>query len=249
MFKAEIIHIDELVSTNLYLRNLPANSLSDGTTVYTDFQTAGRGQRGNSWESEKGKNLTFSTILFPKELKAEDQFLISQITSLAIRDVLSKYTEHITIKWPNDIYWKDRKITGILIENDIMGDCISQSILGVGININQTEFVSNAPNPISLKQITQADYDIAEILSDILNRLYSYYKDINDPDKREKIRTNYKKSLYRREGFYMFEDKEGVFIARIADIENIGLLVLKTIDGEIRVYGFKEIKYILNQPL
>lgn len=245
MFEAEIIHIDELVSTNSYLRNLPANLLSDGTTVYTDFQTAGRGQRGNTWESEKGKNLTFSAILFPKELKAEDQFLISQITSLAIKDVLSKYTKHITIKWPNDIYWKDRKITGILIENDIMGECISQSILGVGININQTEFVSNAPNPVSLKQITHANYNIAEILSDILNCLCNYYKEINDFDKRDEIRTDYKKSLYRREGFYQFEDKDGIFIARIADVENIGLLVLKTIDGEIRSYGFKEIKYIL----
>lgn len=246
MFEAPIIYLEELDSTSSYLRNLGTNNLSDGTTVYTRFQTAGRGQRGNSWESEKSLNLTFSTVLFPEKIKPEDQFLISQITSLAIRDVLSEYTDHITIKWPNDIYWKNKKITGMLIENDIMGDHITQSILGIGININQTEFKSNAPNPVSLKQITNIDYDIIVILQKVLQNLYDYYIRLNTPNNREEIRTRYKKSLYRREGFYKFADKDGSFTACIDEIEDTGLLVLKTETGEIKKYGFKEIKYLFD---
>lgn len=246
MFESPIIYIEELDSTSSYLRNIDTDTLSDGTTVYTGFQTAGRGQRGNSWESEKGENLTFSTVLFPKNIKPEDQFLISQITSLAIRDVLSEYTDHITIKWPNDIYWKDKKITGMLIENDIMGYNITQSILGIGININQTKFKSNAPNPVSLKQITGINYDIAAILKKILQNLYDYYTELNTPINREEIKTRYKKSLYRREGFYNFADKDGTFSACIADIEETGILVLKTKWGDIRKYGFKEIKYLFD---
>lgn len=246
MFEAPIIYVEEMDSTSSYLRNIGTDTLSDGTTVYTGFQTAGRGQRGNSWESEKGENLTFSTVLFPKNIKPEDQFLISQITSLAIRDVLSEYTDHITIKWPNDIYWKDKKITGMLIENDIMGYNITQSILGIGININQTKFKSNAPNPVSLKQITGTDYDIAAILKKILQNLSDYYTGLKNPINREEIKTRYKKSLYRREGFYKFADKDSTFSACIADIEETGLLVLKTKSGDIRKYGFKEIKYLFD---
>lgn len=246
MFKAPIIYIEELDSTSLHLKALSVDSLSDGLTVYADFQTSGRGQRGNSWESEPKKNLTFSTILLPQNIKAEDQFLISQITSLAIKDVLSRYTDSITIKWPNDIYWKDRKITGILIENSIMGEYISQSILGIGINLNQNEFKSNALNPVSLKQITNTDYKIRTILTEVLSQLYYYYQWLSNQNKREAIRNLYKKSLYRKEGLYKFRDKDGTFSAYIKDIENIGLLVLETESGDIKKYGFKEIKYIFD---
>lgn len=246
MFKAPIIHIEEIDSTSSHLKSLSADSLSDGCTVYADFQTSGRGQRGNSWESEPKKNLTFSTILFPQNIKAEDQFLISQITSLAIKDVLSRYTDNITIKWPNDIYWEDRKITGILIENSIMGEYISQSVLGIGINLNQTKFESNAPNPVSLKQITNTDYQIRTILTEVLCQLFYYYQWLLNSNKIKEIRNLYKKSLYRKEGFYKFTDKDGTFSARIKDVEDIGLLVLETESGDIKRYGFKEIKYIFN---
>lgn len=246
MFESPVIYIEELPSTSSYLKELPQQSLSDGTTVYTGFQTAGRGQRGNSWESEKGQNLTFSTILYPRSLKAEDQFLISQIVSLAIKNTLDQYTNDITIKWPNDIYWKDKKITGILIENNIMGDFIAQSILGVGLNLNQTQFKSDAPNPVSLKQITQEDYNIATILSEILKHLHEYYMLLTDSRNLKAIRSAYKKSLYRKEGFYKFADKNGVFYAHIKDVEDIGLLVLGTKDGDIKTYGFKEIKYLFD---
>ena len=146
IFPVPLIHISETNSTNNYLQTLCARQkVEELTTVVADFQTSGRGQRGNSWESEPLKNLLFSFVLFPDFLEARCQFLISQIISLAIKEELSTYTEDISIKWPNDIYWKEKKICGILIENDLMGRNICQSIAGIGININQEEFYSPAP--------------------------------------------------------------------------------------------------------
>lgn len=139
------------------------------------FQTAGRGQRGNSWESEDGANLLFSFVLYPDFLEARKQFYLSQITALALQEVLSQYTDGIRIKWPNDIYWKDKKICGTLIENDLTGIHISRSISGTGVNLNQERFVSDAPNPVSLFQITGQRYDRKEILHQLMERVAHYY--------------------------------------------------------------------------
>lgn len=238
-----LIHLDEITSANIYLKDLSnAKHLADGTTVYVDFQSAGRGQRGNSWESAKGENLLFSTILFPKGLKADRSFIVSQIISLAIKEVLDKYTSDISVKWPNDIYWKEKKITGILIENEIMGDEVSRIILGVGINLNQEVFKSNAPNPVSLKQITGDSYKARDILTQIIDRMLFYYEKLESP---EVIKTQYKASLFRKEGLYLFTDSDTTFLARIHDVEDSGLLVLETESGQIRKFAFKEVKYIL----
>ena len=141
-FSVPLIHISETNSTNSYLQTLCAKQqgVAAFTTVVADFQTSGRGQRGNSWESEPKKNLLFSFVLFPDFLEARRQFLISQIVSLAIKEELDSYADDFSIKWPNDIYWKDKKICGMLIENDLMGRNISQSISGIGINVNQEAF-------------------------------------------------------------------------------------------------------------
>ena len=165
LFPVPLIHISETNSTNSYLQNFCAKEKTEEfTTVAADYQTSGRGQRGNSWESEPHKNLLFSFVLFPEFLEARRQFLISQIVSLAIKEELDTYTDDVSIKWPNDIYWKEKKICGILIENDLIGRNISRSIAGIGININQEEFHSPAPNPVSLYQITGKQYDIYEVL-------------------------------------------------------------------------------------
>lgn len=238
-----LLSLQEVTSTSLYMKNLSnVKSLPNGSTVYTDFQTAGRGQKGNSWESARGENLMFSTILYPIGLKADHSFIVSQIISLAIKDVLEKYTADISIKWPNDIYWKEKKITGILIENDIMGDEVDKVIIGVGINLNQTAFVSNAPNPVSLKQITSSSYNIKDILGQVLGRLMFYYEKLQSP---EIIRSRYKQSLFRKEGLHFFGDADTTFAAEIHDVEDSGLLVLRLESGEIRKFGFKEIRYIL----
>lgn len=239
-----IIHIAETSSTSTLLKEMRKNeNVVEGVTVWADYQISGRGQRGNSWESEQGKNLLFSTILYPDFVLAEEQFLLSQVASLAIKYVLDAYTENITVKWPNDIYWKDRKICGMLIENVIMGNSITESVLGIGININQEFFVSDAPNPISLKQITQVEYNRELILTQITEKIFELYNQakIN----RYTIINSYKQCLYRKNGLYSYKDEQGcVFNAYIEDVEPLGLLVLKTEEGIVRKFAFKEVKFL-----
>jgi len=150
-FPTPLIELEETDSTINFLGELYTKKqkvLEEFTTVTSEFQTSGKGQRGNSWEAEKGKNLLFSFILYPSFLEVKQQFLLSQLISLSIKEELDKWTKDISIKWPNDIYWKNRKICGILIENDIEGHTFSRCIAGIGLNINQEKFESNAPNPV-----------------------------------------------------------------------------------------------------
>ena len=149
-----IIHVAETVSTNSLIRDLMAmEKLAEGSVAVADFQTAGRGQVGNKWESERGRNLTFSVIVYPEHLPANRQFLISQISALSVKETLDYYVDEVTVKWPNDIYWCDKKICGMLIENELAGNRMFDSIVGIGINLNQWEFRGDAPNPVSLCQI------------------------------------------------------------------------------------------------
>lgn len=240
------IHLEETESTNNYIKNelLTESKEDDIIIVSTDHQTAGKGQRGNNWESEKGKNLTFSILFHPTDIEANQQFIISQFTSLAIKDILSQYTKDISIKWPNDIYWKNKKICGILIENSLIDTTIASSIIGIGLNINQTEFTNKALNPISLKQITGNDYDLDKVLYEVIDRISLYYNKI-DKNGSEDIAKKYKNSLFRHDGYHTYNDGTHNFMARIKDIEPSGLLVLEMEDGSVHKYAFKEIKYIL----
>ena len=148
-----IERIKETTSTNTYLAQLcKENKAKEYHTVIAEHQTAGRGQRGNTWESEAGKNLTFSTVLYPTALEVKNQFYLSMIASFSVIYALENYTDGFSIKWPNDIYWKNKKIGGILIENELEGGYIVQSIIGIGLNINQKELHSSAPHPDSLFQ-------------------------------------------------------------------------------------------------
>lgn len=239
------IHLEETHSTSLYLHELAEKEdIKDFTLVRADFQTAGRGQRGNSWEAEEGKNLLFSFLIHPSFLLAREQFLLSQITSLCIKEELDNYAEGFSIKWPNDIYWKDKKICGMLIENDLSGMYISQSIAGIGININQEQFISPAPNPVSLKQITGIEHDKEEILEKILRRYYCYYQELVKGNT-ENITVSYQQALFRKEGMHRYSDADGEFLARIVEVEPDGHFVLQDENGKIRRYVFKEVQYIL----
>lgn len=150
-----LIHLPSVTSTSTYLQDLlhTQPDLEEWTIVCSDFQTAGRGQKGNSWESADGQNLLFSILLRPTFLPAQSQFLLSETISLSIAEVLNQWHEGFCIKWPNDIYHDDRKVAGILIETSIMGKQITQCTIGIGININQTDFESEAPNPVSLRTL------------------------------------------------------------------------------------------------
>lgn len=241
----EIIHIRETNSTNNYLKELLlTKSVEEGTVVWADFQSAGKGQRGNGWESEAEKNILFSIVLFPRFVKAGEQFILSQIISLAVANCLQEYTEGISIKWPNDIYWNEKKICGILLENTILEDNIGYSVAGIGININQENFRSDAPNPVSLKQITSRDYNLEEILRTVIDNINVYYQQINIGNADHLVK-QYKESLFRKEGYHLYNDGVSNFLARIQDVNSSGILILKTKEGEERHFAFKEVKYII----
>ena len=239
-FPFPLVALDETASTNQYLSQLCnqlQESVAELTTVTAEFQTAGKGQRGNTWEAEEGKNLLFSFVLYPSFLEARRQFILSQIVSLAIKEELSRWSDEITIKWPNDIYWKDKKICGILIENDLSGHHIRRSIAGIGININQEVFNSDAPNPVSLKQITGKEHDRYEILAHILRRVQIYYNSLQMEDfavYSDEISTRYARSLFRRRGLHPYEDANGKFLARLLRVEQDGRFVLEDEGGSER---------------
>lgn len=240
------IYLEETTSTNSCLQELcTRNRLDDFACVYTTFQSAGRGQRGNVWESEKGKNLLFSVVVHPDFLEARHQFLLSQITALALEETLSQYTDGITIKWPNDIYWNDKKICGTLIENELAGSRLLRSIAGTGVNLNQERFLSDAPNPVSLKQITGRTYDTDKVLLQILDHFTDRYAQLKSGDANG-IMSQYKRYMYRKKGLHAYRDANGMFKAYIKDVEPDGRLVLEDETGNIRKYLFKEVEYILH---
>ena len=240
--------VKELSSTNDYLSQLcKENQAKEFYTVLAESQTSGKGQRGNHWESEAGKNLTFSMVLYPTALEVKQHFCLSMLAALSCIEALEVYTDGFAIKWPNDIYWHDKKMGGILIENELEGAYITQSILGIGLNINQEEFRSSAPNPISLKQILGTEADLQEVLSKVIHGIVGGYRQLeaNFNITQLAIRTLYIKNLYRKKGLHPYRDRNGEFKAEFHKIEPDGRLVLKDEVGNLRRYAFKEVEFIL----
>jgi len=245
--RPEIIRLEETSSTNNCLRELLLKKTPlECSIVIADFQTAGKGQAGNVWESEAGKNLTFSIILYPDCIPANRAFLISQIAALSVQRTLSEYISDVSVKWPNDVYWKDRKICGMLIENDLSGNTIRQSIIGIGININQKDFSGDAPNPVSLMQITGFAYDREEILQHFRKHFHALYLTLLQ-DKKDEVRKTYRASLYRGSGVFPYRDATGIFNASIAEIEPDGHLVLRLTEDTFRRYAFKEVAFMIEE--
>lgn len=241
------IHLAETDSTNRYARECVAWH-DVATLVTTDHQTAGRGQRGNSWESEAGKNLLFTIVLPTRDIKASEQFVVSELIAVAISEVLSRHTADIRIKWPNDIYYRDQKMCGILIEHDIEGSHIVRSLIGVGLNVNQTRFVSDAPNPISLVQILGYDVEREPLLQAITARFIELYEEYTSPTptlSRDALHQRYTQQLYRRDTPAEYRDHEGSFTAVLRHVEPDGRLVLEDEQGILRKYLFKEVAYII----
>ena len=238
------IYIPSLASTNAYLQNrLQEEPLEEGTLVYTSFQTNGRGQLTNTWESQADKNLLLSLLLCPTWLPIREQFVLSQAVALGVVDFLSVYASGFRVKWPNDIYWQDKKIAGILIENNLQAAQIGSSIVGIGLNINQLEFLSDAPNPISLAQITGKQFDLASCLNDLHKAVLSrYWQAKNNP---LQVRQDYLNVLYRYRTWAMFQDESGVFEGYICDVEPKGYLHLIDRNQNERRYAFKEVHFIL----
>ena len=242
------IKVSQTASTNTYLSRLAA-LLPSGTVIYTPYQTAGRGQKGNSWESEDGKNLTFSLLLKRPPVKARDQFCLSEAASLAVVEALiAEAGERFTVKWPNDVYWQDKKICGMLIENSLDGTDIATCIIGIGINVNQERFLSDAPNPISLINITGREHDLESLLKHVCSRIESIVAGLADENARHDLHDRYMASLYRNDGaMHPFEDAAGNrFMATVAAIAPDGALTLQHEDGTRHDYLFKEVRHVIN---
>ena len=241
----EILHLEEVDSTNAYvMRNVADLKAPVMVTAYR--QTAGQGQRGNSWEAEPGKNLTFSIFYRPVDLPPMAQFSMSEAVALAVVDFLGLYGIEAKVKWPNDIYVGDKKICGILIRHSIMGGCVSYSVIGVGIDVNQTLFVSDAPNPVSMKQITGETYNLSQLEKEIAEIMERRLKGIISSESREKLHEEFMRTLWRGDGrFYPFMDTASgdIFSAKIAGIESHGPMILRLADESERTYAFKEVAF------
>lgn len=230
-------------SSSLLLREA---SLPHGAVLAARAQTAGRGQRGNSWEAEPGRNLTFSILLRPSVLEAARSFELSMIVSLALLRILQPLVPGpVMIKWPNDIYAGDRKLCGILIENAFCGTRIERSVVGIGVNVNQDVFRSDAPNPVSLRQLTGRSYDLDALLADIASAILSDLSDYEAAPDPQSLSERYRASLWRGTGEHDWLDcaTGEVLRAPIADIALSGHLTLGT--RPPRTYAFKEIAAVL----
>ena len=259
----KIIRPEQTDSTNSHLlRLLAEQDLLEGTVVITEQQEAGRGQRGTQWQSELDKNLTLSILFKPHFLKADEQFLLSKAISLAILNFITISispilrfppseketergrnggTEHISIKWPNDIYIGNKKVAGILIENSLSGNSISHSVIGIGINVNQEKFPSELQNPTSLKLIAGKEFDLERCLAELCSFIEKKYLQLRNHSK--DIDTEYQKNIYRFEEWADYNYKGEVLKAKIIGVSKTGKLVLKKENQEVLECDLKEINF------
>ncbi len=234
---ATVEWVDETPSTNALIQP----DTPHGHCVAAVSQTAGRGQRGNSWEAESGKNLTFSLCLRPDALPAARQFEVSMTVAVAVCDYLRSLVDTpqwLTLKWPNDIYFGDRKLGGILIENTINCGMIERSIVGIGINVNQKCFLSDAPNPISLIHVTGLEMQLRPLMQHLADAIV---------DSQPCDVATYRSHLWRGEGEHPFRDVATgrLFRASVSDVNPDGRLVLADTAGNLREYYFKEVEWVL----
>jgi BirA family biotin operon repressor/biotin-[acetyl-CoA-carboxylase] ligase len=272
----DVIHIDEVVSTNSYLLQRDTASLCSDDKASTlptnpivlvaEHQTGGRGCGTNSWESERGKNLLFSVRLHPENVPASCQFILSMANALALFETLEALTSTLSpqpsalsIKWPNDIYWNGRKIAGTLIETTLSGSSIKTCVIGTGLNVNQTVFHSDAPNPVSLRQILGHDVDRQEVLRKLLDSLSKYLHLVNvgglemsqgvgnnGSGAWEAIRTAYRSRLYRlhETALYRFTDGTEAY-CKLLNVTDDGHLQLLRDNGNLLSLAFKEVQFVL----
>ena len=243
MIGSSIIHLDQVDSTNNYAANqLLTKSLNEGTVFVAACQHSGRGQGESRWESEDGLNLTFSIVLYPARIEIFRQFSISQAISLGIADFLSTEVEGVSIKWPNDIYVADKKIAGILIETAISGGKFTRAIVGIGLNVNQEKFVSDAPNPVSLKNIIEKNYDLAEVLAGLCAKIDRRYQSLITFGQ-DALHREYEDLLYQKGRWAGFEAENRVFEGKITGVERDGKLLIETREGELKGFYFKEVGF------
>ncbi|MFW5792842.1 MAG: biotin--[acetyl-CoA-carboxylase] ligase [Bacteroidota bacterium] len=246
MCNINVIFLAETDSTNLEAwRRIKAGTANDKTLIWTKNQKSGKGAANNSWESEADKNLAATYILNPDFLEVEEQFYLNKCISLAVRDSISlmlNRKNNVFIKWPNDIFINDRKIAGILIENSIMGDKITKSVIGIGINVNQKKFSKELVNAISLSKISEKEHDI-EVCLKILSEQIKKWWDILKLKEFDFIDKTYLNHLYLYRQTAKFKSDKGVFEGKITAISKYGQLRVVSSDNVLHEFNFKEVVY------
>lgn len=242
-----MIELDEVDSTNNFLRRFGAPADRRMTLVTAEFQLAGRGAATNCWESARGENLLFSLRIMPAALPIRRMFAISEAAALAVRAALDAFAPGFSVKWPNDIYYGDSKVAGILIENDLQGAQVLRSTIGIGINVNQRQFLSDAPNPRSLADIVGHDVERRFVLEQFMEHFTNLLQKIDNGSTAalDALHEAYKSGLYRSGEEHEYADEMGNFCGTIVDVEPSGHLIIRDSEGKVRRYEFKELKYII----
>ena len=244
-----LLEYGTLDSANSYALTLLAGpaKVPEGTVIMASEQRAGRGQAFTRWESEPGQNLLVSFIFYPQFIDPSKIFLLSQTISLGVMETLKEILgEDIRIKWPNDIYFGDRKICGLLIENSIRALHINHSVVGIGLNVNQELFPATLPNPVSIRNILGHPVDKMDVFHLLCNHLEKRYLQLKAGQAKE-IKSDYLAALYRFNEMHTFEYGEQKFRAKIVDVGDDGKLVLEYGNGLTGRYDFKTIHFVLNE--
>ena len=237
-----IYRFDILTSTN---DEACGSQYKQGDVIVAESQTAGRGQRGHVWESSKGQNLTLSAILEPTFLPPTEQFLLSEVIALAVADTLASYYIKTKIKWTNDIYVGDKKIAGILIEHKLQGNTIGRTIAGIGLNVNQTSFSADLPNPTSMAIEQTAEFERDEVLERLQECIMRRYKQLQNGE-RATLQSDYHTMLYRLDEEHLYALADGsTFFGTIRGVEPTGALKVEMQNGDLRTFMFKEIEFLL----
>ncbi|MFN8287093.1 MAG: biotin--[acetyl-CoA-carboxylase] ligase [Chitinophagales bacterium] len=240
-----LVELETADSTNNHAKQLLTNSTPiEGTAIMAHNQTAGRGQMGNTWQTEPGKNLTVSFILYPDFLAADKQFYLNMAVSLAVKECCeSVLPDEVEIKWPNDIYYGDKKLAGILIENTISGSSLSSSVIGIGLNVNQTQFDPSLPNPSSLMLETGKEFNVKTLFASLAVYLEKYYLQLRQSHFNFLDRA-YTEALYRYQQTHEFRKGAQVFKGEINGVSKDGKLIIHSAGKELR-FAFKEVEFIL----
>lgn len=240
-----IIKLNAIDSTNSYIKKLSNEiAIESYTIVVAEHQTKGRGQLGTSWLSDKGKNLTFSILIKFDNFEVQNQFYLSMAVSLGVLASIKKgISSSLKIKWPNDILSGNNKVAGILIENILRRNFIKQSVIGIGINVHQKVFPKSIENVTSLKNISGNNYDMDELLGDLIKKI-KFYVGYIEKKEFKTLKSLYINSLYNHNKPTMFKDKRGkVFLGKIIDISESGRLVVELENKKTCKFNLKEIKF------
>ncbi|HUM46767.1 MAG TPA: biotin--[acetyl-CoA-carboxylase] ligase [Chitinophagales bacterium] len=240
------LEFESLSSTNEYAHLLLAReTVFEGTLVRASFQTGGKGYGGNIWESERGQNLLVSIVLKPVFLLPKRQFFLNQAISLAVAETIAEvtYLEDIKIKWPNDIFYQDKKVAGILIENAVQGNQLLHSVAGIGLNVNQEKFSPELKHVTSLRLMAGGTMDIRKVQDVLCEKIEFRYLQLKS-NHVDLLQKDYMKQLYRAEEESVFRANGNRFNAKIAGLTAEGKLVLQLGDRH-EVFGFKEVEMVI----